>query len=339
MTTSWHPGSPAPSAAPRPLRVGIVGTGGIARAHLPGWAELGAELHCHSQAGAQEFAAETGASVHSTLEELLAAVDLVDVCTPTPSHPETVRAALDAGLDVICEKPLALDPAEARDLVEHADRAGRRLFPAHVVRFFPQYAEAKRAIDTGAVGELAVLRFERTGSLPDRSWYADDDLSGGIVMDQMIHDIDQALWMAGPVQRVYAQQSIAATDPAVRTAHVVLTHRSGALSHCRGFWGPPGTQFRYTFDLAGDGGLLQYDSAGDPGIVFDTVASARHTAEDGFLPDVSTLRDPYAAEIVEFATALAGGAPARVEAADGALAVEVSHAALESLRTGRSIPC
>ncbi|MDN5821413.1 MAG: Gfo/Idh/MocA family oxidoreductase [Brachybacterium sp.] len=339
MTTSPHPGSSAPSAAPRPLRVGIVGTGGISRAHLPGWAELGAQLHCYSQDGLQEFAAASGATAHGTLEELLAAVDLVDVCTPTPSHPEIVRAALDAGRDVICEKPLALDPAEARDLVEHADRAGRRLFPAHVVRFFPQYAEAKRAIDNGAVGELAVLRFERTGSLPDRSWYADEELSGGIVMDQMIHDIDQALWMAGPVERVYAQQSIATTDPTVRTAHVVLTHRSGVLSHCRGFWGPSGTQFRYTFDLAGDAGLLQYDSAGDPGIVFDTVASARHGAGDGFLPDVSTLRDPYAAEIVEFATALAGGAPARVEAADGALAVEVSHAALESLRTGRSITC
>ena len=49
--------------------------------------------------------------------------------------------------------------------------------------------------------------------------------------------------------------------------------------------------------------------------------------------------DPYAAEIVEFATALAGGAPARVDAADGALAVEISRAALESLRTGRSIAC
>ena len=338
MTTSPHPGT-APSADPAPLRVGIVGTGGISRAHLPGWTELGAELHCFSLSGAEAFAAESGAAAHGTLEELLAAVDVVDVCVPTPAHPEIVRAALDADKDVICEKPLALDPAEARDLAAHAERTGRTLFPAHVVRFFPQYAAAERAIATGAVGRLAVLRFERTGSLPDRAWYADDELSGGIVMDQMIHDIDQALWLAGPVERVYAQQSIASSDTAVRTAHVVLTHRSGAISHCRGFWGPVGTQFRYGFSLAGDGGLLQYDSAGDPGVVFDAVASARHAAGDGFLPDVSTMRDPYAAEIVEFAAALAGGTPSRVDAADGALAVEVAHAALESLRTGRSITC
>lgn len=339
MTTSSTTDAAGPSQAARPLRVGIVGTGGISRAHLPGWKELGAELHCFSLSGAEEFAAESGARVHGTLDELLGAVDVVDVCTPTPAHPEVVRAALDAGKDVVCEKPLALTAEESRDLAEHAERAGRRLFPAHVVRYFPQYAAAKRAVDTGAVGELAVLRFERTGSLPDRSWYGDDELSGGIVMDQMIHDIDQALWMAGPVSSVYAQQSIAGSDTTVRTAHVVLTHRSGAISHCRGFWGPAGTQFRYTFELAGDGGLLQYDSAGDPGIVFDEVASARQSSGDGFLPDVSTLRDPYAAEIVEFAAALRTGAPTRVDTADGVLAVEVSRAALESLRTGRSIAC
>ncbi len=125
----------------------------------------------------------------------------------------------------------------------------------------------------------------------------------------------------------------------MRTAHVVLTHRSGALSHCRGFWGPEGTRFRYTFDLAGDRGRLRYDSAGDAAITFDDVASARQASGDGFLPDVSTMEDPYAAEIAEFARAVTVGGATRVEAADGARAVEVSRAALDSLRTGRSIPC
>jgi myo-inositol 2-dehydrogenase/D-chiro-inositol 1-dehydrogenase len=328
--------STSPPAAPR---VGIVGTGGISRAHLPGWKRLGVELHCTSHEGAEAFAAESGARTHEDLESLLAAVDVVDVCTPTPAHPEIVRAALDAGKDVVCEKPIALEPEVARELGAHAESVGRRLFPAHVVRFFPQYAAAKRAIEAGTIGTPAVLRFERTGSLPDRAWYADETLSGGIVMDQMIHDIDQALWLAGPAERVFAQQSVAPSNSAVRTAHVVLTHASGALSHCRGFWGPAGTAFRYTFDLAGDGGRLQYDSAGDPGIMFDQVASARQASGDGFLPDVSTLEDPYAAELVEFMSTRADGSTPRVTAADGATAVQVAAAALESLRTGRSITC
>ncbi|WP_193105445.1 Gfo/Idh/MocA family protein [Brachybacterium sp. FME24] len=322
-----------------PLRVGIIGTGGISRAHTPGWIETGAELHCHSLEGADAFAETFGATVHATLEELLAAVDVVDVCTPTPVHAEIVHQALDAGKDVVCEKPLALTTEDARSVVEHAQRVGRTLFPAHVVRFFPQYAAAQRAVETGAIGQIAVLRFERTGSFPTQPWFGDESQSGGIVMDQMIHDIDQAIWLAGPVERVYAQQSISSETDTVRTAHAVLTHVGGAISHCRGLWGAPGTQFRYTFDLAGDAGRLQYDSAGDPGVVFDEVATQRQSTGDGFLPDVSGMRSPYAEEILEFAAALTSGGPSRVSAADGAYAVEVSRAALESLRTGRSITC
>src|SRR5699024_7959320 len=73
MTTAPHPGTATPPASPTPLRVGIVGTGGISRSHLPGWRELGAELHCFSLSGAETFAAESGATLHDTVEQLLAA--------------------------------------------------------------------------------------------------------------------------------------------------------------------------------------------------------------------------------------------------------------------------
>lgn len=321
------------------LRAGIIGTGGISHQHAPGWTELGVELHCCSHAGAERFAELYGATVHATLEELLTAVDVVDICTPTPAHAEIAHAALDAGCHVICEKPLTLSAEDSRSVVEHAERAGLRLFPAHVVRYFPQYAAAKRAIDNGAIGTPAVLRYERTGAAPQQGWYADDAASGGIVMDQMIHDLDQAIWIAGPVTSVYAQQSEGSGPELVRAAHVVLTHGSGALSHCRGLWGPPGTAFRYTFDLAGDAGRLQYDSAGDPGVVLDEVAASRDSDEGGYLPDVSGMRSPYAEEIHEFVGAIRSTGDARVSAADGAYVVEVAHAAIESLRTGRRVSC
>lgn len=321
------------------LRVGIIGTGGISRAHAPGWIELGADLHCYSHSGGEAFAEQFGATVHGTREELLAAVDVVDVCTPTPAHAEIVHAALDAGCDVVCEKPLTLTTEDARAVIEHAERAGRHLFPAHVVRYFPQYAAAKQAVDNGAVGTPAVLRYERTGEAPGQDWYADDEASGGIIMDQMIHDLDQAIWIAGPVTSVYAQQSVGEGPDTVRTGHVVLTHAGGAISHCRGLWGPPGTAFRYTFDIAGDAGRLQYDSDGDPAVQLDAVAAARSQGEGGYLPDVSSMRSPYSKEIREFTAAITNGEPARVSAADGAYVVEVSRAALESLATGRSIPC
>ena len=331
---------PTPSRGPAAaLRVGIIGTGGISHQHAPGWLELGVDLHCYSHSGADRFAEQYGATVHGTLDELLAAVDVADVCTPTPAHAEIVHAALDAGVDVVCEKPLTLTAEDSRAVVEHAERAGRHLYPAHVVRYFPQYAAAKKAVENGAVGTPAVLRYERTGAAPGQDWYADDEASGGIIMDQMIHDLDQAIWIAGPVSSVYAQQSAGEGPDLVRTGHVVLTHTGGAISHCRGLWGPPGTAFRYTFDITGDAGRLQYNSDGDPAVQLDAVASARSQGDGGYLPDVSSIRSPYTEEILEFTAAITSGAPSRVSAADGAYVVEVSRAALESLRTGRSIPC
>ncbi|HIY23896.1 MAG TPA: Gfo/Idh/MocA family oxidoreductase, partial [Candidatus Brachybacterium merdigallinarum] len=84
-----------------PLRIGVIGTGGISRAHAPGWQAAGAELHCFSLAGAAEFAAQFGATAHDTLESLLAAVEAVDICTPTDQHADLIHRALDAGLHVI----------------------------------------------------------------------------------------------------------------------------------------------------------------------------------------------------------------------------------------------
>lgn len=335
MTTS----APSATAPPAALRVGVVGTGGISRAHAPAWRELGAELHAFSLVGAEAYAAETGARLHPDLDSLLAAVDLVDVTTPTPSHPEIVRAALDAGCDVICEKPLARTPSAARELVEHARRTGRRLLPAHVVRYFPQYAVAREAIRAGRLGRLAVLRFERTGTLPPVPWFSDEEASGGIVMDQMIHDIDQALWLAGPVTSVYAVQQVAGGDAGIRTAHAVLTHADGAITHCRGLWGAPGTAFRYTFSLAGDAGKIAYDSARNTGVIFDAAASARAASGDGFLPDVAGMRSPYVVELLDMVRAIESGTSARVDAEDGAEAVRIAAAALTSLATGQRIPC
>jgi myo-inositol 2-dehydrogenase/D-chiro-inositol 1-dehydrogenase len=324
--------------SPTPLRVGVIGTGGISRAHAPGWQAAGVELHCYSLEGAPAFAEAYGAVLHETLESLLAAVDAVDVCTPTEVHAELVHASLDAGKDVVCEKPLALTTEDCEAVVDHARRAGRHLFPAHVVRYFPQYATAKNAVDAGRIGTLAVLRFERTGAMPTMPWFADEAKSGGIVMDQMIHDIDQAVWLAGPVTSVYARQHVAPGDGSVRTAHVVLEHASGVITHCRGLWGAKGTRFRYTFSLAGDAGRLDYDSDKNTGVAWDSVAAAKQSSGDGFLPDISGMPSPYALEIEDYHAVITGQKEsARVTGEDGTYAVAVSRAALQSLTTGEKV--
>lgn len=321
-----------------PMRIGIVGTGGIARAHAPAWRRDGIELHAFSVDGGEEFARQTGARLHRSLDDLLGAVDVVDICTPTPAHPEVVRAALAAGRDVICEKPLARTTAQAQELADLAAHAGRRLLPAHVVRWFAPYAAAQQAIADGRIGTPAVLRFERTGTLPRQPWFRDLEASGGIVMDQMIHDLDQALWIAGPAASVYGVESIAEGEASIRTAHVVLEHRSGAISHCRGLWGPDGTAFRYTFSLAGDRGRLEYDSAQGDGVAFDEVASSGG-GDAGYIPSFSPGQDPYTAQLTDLLEAIRTGAEARVDAAAGVEVVRIAELALASIAEGRRIPC
>src|SRR5690625_6822175 len=110
---------------------------------------------------------------------------------------------------------MALSTEDAQELATRAERAGRLLLPAHVVRCFPQYATAKAAIDRGAIGQIAVLRFERTGSFPTQPWFGDESQSGGIVMDQMIHDMDQAVWMAGDRKSTRLNSSHVASSYAV----------------------------------------------------------------------------------------------------------------------------
>jgi myo-inositol 2-dehydrogenase/D-chiro-inositol 1-dehydrogenase len=319
------------------LRVGMVGAGGIANAHLPAWLHAGAEVVVHSLHGGHDLVARHGAGeVAASLDELIARVDVVDVCTPTDTHPEIVFAAAAAGRHVLCEKPLALDPATAEAMARACAAAGVQLYPGHVVRYFPEYVALQAAVAEGTIGTPAVLRFDRCGARPHRAWFADPARSGGIIMDQMIHDLDFARWLAGEVETVHARVSDSApgTPTGVVSAHVVARHRGGAISTVTGTWARPGTRFRYGFHVAGTDGLLSHDSAADPSLRTDTGAPT-DGGGDRLLPDVSLVESPFVAEIREFAAAFRGGPAPRVSAADGVAAVRIAAAANASLASGR----
>lgn len=319
-----------------PLSIGLIGAGGITHTHLPAWLELGASVTVFSQDGAAELAAKYGVSWVESLAELLANCDIVDVCTPTPTHRGYAEAALLAGKHVVCEKPIALTRADADAVAALAAEVGRQAFPAHVVRFFPEYARAKSAVEEGKIGSPAISRFSRIGEYPTWSaWFGDDHQSGGIVMDQMIHDLDIARWISGEVTDVYAVKSVSvsAAEPCV-TAQVTLTHEGGALSYVSGVWGAPGTTFATSFSIAGSQGVLRHDSRTDASLRLD---SGPREKGGGMRPDTSLGESPYLTQLREFANAFAGGEPPRVSLEDGARAVELAVAANESIATGASV--
>ncbi|WP_164234061.1 Gfo/Idh/MocA family protein [Microbacterium hydrocarbonoxydans] len=295
------------------LRVGIVGAGGIAPPHISGWLAIGAEVLLLRRGGAAELAATHGLAVIDDLAELLDRVDVVDILSPTPTHAGIALAAIARGRHVVCEKPLALDAAEAQRMADAAAAAGIRLFPAHVVRYFADYARAKEQADAGAIGDLVELRFRRTVAAPEPAWFFDADAGGGVIRDLMIHDLDQALWFAGPVVEVSAAQAGSGAPP--QTAEVVLTHASGAVSRIVAEWLAPGTSFRSTAEIAGTHGVLRVDTAAP----------------------VSPPSDPYLAQLADFASALAAGTPVRVSPQDGIAAVSLVDAACASLAAGAPV--
>jgi predicted dehydrogenase len=318
------------------VRIGLVGAGGIAHEHLPAWLGLGAEVLVFSHAGAGELVAQLGGRAVNTLDELLQSCDVVDIATPTPSHAEIALAALGAGRPVVCEKPLARTSTEAERVVEAFEEAGVALYPGHVVRFFGAYAAMHAAVAAGAIGRIAVQRFTRTGSAPVAAWFHDDALSGGLLLDQSLHDLDFARWNAGEVATAYALESAAAD---VRSVQVVLTHVGGTLSFVHGTWARPGSRFRTTFDIAGDGGVLQHDSAEHSGLSSDlgAVVDAAGASQDGrgLLP-ATPYESPFRTELGEFIGALRGGPPPRVTARDGLAAIRIAEAAQRSLDSGRA---
>lgn len=318
------------------LRIGVVGAGVVSRSHVPNLLRLGAEVVAFSPHGAAGLVEEWGINEAATLEDLLERVDVVDVVSPTPTHYGTVKLALQAGKDVICEKPLARTPGEAVELVGLAESHGRRIFPAHVARFFPEYRELAQAVKSGVLGDLAVLRFTRSGAFPTRSaWFADPDASGGVIMDQMIHDLDLARWMAGEVTSVFAvsRRSSSTVSP-VETAHVLLTHASGAVSHVAGAWGAAHLQFATGFSLSGTEGYLEHHSTAER--AYDTDL-AKGGGAGAALPDTFDDDDPFFLELREFTAALLGGPEPRVNARDGAEAVRLADAAIRSVHLGEPV--
>jgi predicted dehydrogenase len=318
-----------------PLAVGVVGAGGIAAPHTAAWRALGAEITIYSiDDNAPGLAQRVGGRAVDSLEQLIDACEIVDVCTPTPVHHEIVLAAVAAGRHVVCEKPLARTHEQGVAILEASEAAGVQLYPGQVVRFFPEYAAAKAAVEAGRIGTPAVLRFSRRGAAPQMPWFHDVEASGGILVDQMIHDMDYARWIAGDVVRVFARVT-GGEGGAPTTAYAVLTHENGALSHVTGGWGHPKTVFRTTFSLAGSSGLLQYDSVGSPPLAWDLADSAGEGG--GLLPSMDFAESPFLTELREFAAAFAGGPAPRVSAADGLAALDIGLAALESARTGRAV--
>ena len=188
-----------------PLRWGIVGLGwvsadftGPAMLKSPGSriaACLGSSLE-KGKAFAERFQVERA---HASLDAMMADpdVDAIYVATPNALHREVVLAAARAGKHVLCEKPFAMDVAEAREMTEACRRAGVILRVAHQLRLEAVVVRAREIVRSGRLGRIAAISLERASAMPPRTTWRTDVRQSGVVFDVGVHLIDQVQWLIG----------------------------------------------------------------------------------------------------------------------------------------------
>ncbi len=325
------------------MKVGLVGAGFMGVTHAAGWAETEAEfvgIVAETTVEATALAKQYNLKIYPDLASMLPDVDVVDICTPTHLHHEMTLQAAAAKKDIICEKPLGRTTAQSREMIEVCRKAGVKLLVAHVVRFFTEYALAKASVTRGDIGKPGVIRLNRGSFRPKKpagNWFLDETKSGGILMDMMIHDFDFARWIAGDVESVFAKKVTTANPNApVDYGLAILKHRSGAISHITGAWAYPPPTFRTHLEIAGDGGLIEFDSA-DSSPILNLIAKTSSNSPDVGLPSSPVSESPYTTQIKEFYSVLLGEKQPRINAEDGMAAVQIAEAAIQSAATGRAI--
>ncbi|MEM7345970.1 MAG: Gfo/Idh/MocA family oxidoreductase [Chloroflexota bacterium] len=325
------------------MRVGIVGTGFMGSTHAQGWAATDATLAgfvTKTAANAQSLANQYNAQIYSDFEQLLADIDIVDICAPTHLHHDMVLQAAEAGKHIICEKPLARTIDQAQAMIAACQAAGVKLLVAHVVRFFPEYAQAKATVDSGDIGQPAVVRLKRGAFQPKKAvdnWFVDMEKSGGMMLDLMIHDFDYARWISGDVETVFAK-NISTSHPQASVDHglAILKHRNGAITHVEGSWAYPPPLFRTQVEIAGANGWLEFDS-GKTAAIGLHLHQSNQDAPDVPLPSSPLSEDPYTTQIKAFYKAITENSPVPIDASDGLAALQIALAAIESTQTGQAI--
>ena len=132
-------------------------------------------------------------------------LDMVSVIVPTYLHCEISCKCLEKGINVFCEKPMALNLEQCRKMIDTAEKAGKRLMIGQCLRFWPEYEYLKECVDSGRFGKVICAYFYRGGSTPMWSyndWYHKKELGGGAIFDQHIHDVDMVSHLFGLPEKV-----------------------------------------------------------------------------------------------------------------------------------------
>ncbi len=227
------------------IRVALIGFGLGGRSfHAPIIAatpglELAAIVTSNEERASEAKTGYQNARIISRPEDLFhdpSGIDLAVISTPNRTHVPLALGAIESGLHVVVDKPMATTSADAHRLVAEAERKKRMLAVYHNRRFDGDFLTVQRLLRENVLGQVYRFesRFERWRPIPKPGWResGDPDDAGGLLFDLGPHLIDQALVLFGPVTDVYAEVERRRPDVQVDDdVFIALTHRSGVRSH------------------------------------------------------------------------------------------------------------
>ena len=330
------------------MKVAILGAGFMGSTHARAFQKIPgveiAAIYAHSDKRASPLAQELGTIYTPDIDAILRdeSIEAIDNCLPTPEHRPLTEAALAAGKHVLLEKPIALNDADAAALVAAADASDRVFMMAHVLRFWPEYIELHKLASDGTIGELhSGLAYRRQ---PFPAWselFARSDLTGGAVIDMMIHDIDALNWVFGTPVSVTANGVRNPRSNGWDQTQILIDYGATSAVVDGGMMMPESYPFTSTMQVLGSEGFVEYDfRAGGR-----SVEEAGGTNELLLFPNEgnpSQLEvkqiDPYLAEIEYFVECIRSGEPAtRATPSAARLALDTALAARESMESNRTV--
>ena len=300
------------------LRVGIWGCGGISAMHRRGYQALKergipVEVVALCDINPANFNNEIKINLpngnagpldavkncYTDVDQMFAKenLDIVDICLPTFLHKDATIKALDLGVNVIVEKPMAMTYEESKAMLEAEKRSGKRLMVAHCVRFGKTYAEMRKVIRSGEHGNLISADFERLSAVPMWRMSKGGPNKGridGVILDMHIHDVDyvQSLFgMPKAVSAIASKNNFTYCD----SVSTVLKYEDGFVN-IRGDWGLPQsfpftTSFRVNLERAafvGENGenLIMYRDGGSSELVTDNDENGDITNQLDYFIDI-----------------------------------------------------
>lgn len=232
----------------KPIRIGLIGCGGISNAHARGYKNLPdlfqVTATCDlSESLARERAEGLGAkSVYTDYRKMLeeAEIDAVDICLPHDLHAEVANASMEANKHVIVEKPISTTLEEADSMVSTAERSGVVLMVALNERYDPAHQKIKEMIEDGKIGDLLCIRIDHNQDvkMPEGHWIRSRArLGGGVLIGSGIHRVDLLRWFGGEIEKV-ANFSVYQPERMEGEVAVVMSalFKSGCIGEVTAIW-------------------------------------------------------------------------------------------------------